>query len=229
MRRFDLFFIFLAAAACSGCNTPSATSNSLQAALYNQYSLSLLRPPSTLYAPGTVAQARIVDPGTATAPGTIVSLSRYCQPGSALPLASVAKSQTNDLVVSYNVSVDASAKAEIQSLVQLGAGINYIDKIDITLSNPVLYRPDDPQLQAALGAIKQSGCSLSGRVLVTAVLQADVSVKTSVGPSANLSVSEAKALQSLVGASFGANFSSADNQTMTGKGLFYGVELARPL
>lgn len=146
-----------------------------------------------------------------------------------MPLESIPKSQTTDLSISYDVSRDAAAKAELQSIAQLGASINYIDKVDITLSNPVLYRPDDTQLAAALAAIKQSGCSLEGRKQVTEVLQADVTVKTSVASGANLSLSEAQILQKLVGASFGASASNDDSNVTIGKGLFYGVEVDKVL
>ena len=113
----------------------------------------------------------------------------------------------------------------MRKIVQLGAGINAVDKVEITLTNPVIYRPNDLQLKAALDAIRQSNCSLADKSQVTAVLQADVTVKTTVSGSANVSASEAKIIQNIVDTSFGANVGTSDNAAMTGKGLFYGIEV----
>ena len=192
--------------------------------MHKNYNLDLLRPASQIYTPGTLAKVTIIDQGKNTG-GRIVSLSRFCQPGSALPLADVTKSPTNDLAVTYDISGDVSAKAELQKIVQLGAGINAVDKVEITLTNPVIYRPNDLQLKAALDAIRQMNCPLAGKSQVTAVLQADVTVKTTVSNSANVSASDAKIIQNVVNTSFGANISSSDSAAMTGKGLFYGIEV----
>jgi hypothetical protein len=213
---------FSLAVGCAGCQ--STPSTSLQAELHKNYSLDLLRPASQIYTPGTLAKVTVVDSGKDSG-GRIVSLSRYCQPGSALPLADVNKSPTNDLTVTYNISADASAKAELQKIAQLGAGIDAVGKVEIKLTNPVIYRPNDLQLKAALDAIRQLHCPLAGKSQVTAVLQADVTVKTTVSSGANVSASEAKIIQNIVGDSFGASFSTSDNETMTGKGLFYGIEV----
>ncbi len=113
----------------------------------------------------------------------------------------------------------------MQKIVQLGVGIDAVDKVEITLTNPVIYRPNDLQLKAALDAIRQLHCPLAGKSQVTAVLQADVTVKTTISGSANVSASDAKLIQNVVDTSFGANFSTGDNQEMTGKGLFYGIEV----
>jgi len=222
MQKCRVYFASSLAVVCAGCQaTPGS---SLQAELHKNYNLDLLRPASTIFTPGTVAQVTIIDPGKDSG-GRIVSLSRFCQPGSALPLADVTKSPTNDLSVTYDISGDVSAKAELQKLVQLGAGINAVEKVEVTLTNPVIYRPNDLQLKAALDAIRQLGCRLAGRSQVTAVLQADVTVKTTVSNSANVSASEAKIIQNVVSTSFGANISSSDSAAMTGRGLFYGIEV----
>ena len=196
MQNCRVYIPFLLAVICAGCQ--STPSTSLQAELHENYSLDLLRPASQIYTPGTLAKVTVVNSGKGSG-GRIVSLSRYCQPGSALPLAEVNKSATNDLAVTYDISADASAKAELQKLVRLGSGIDAVDKVEITLTNPVIYRPNDLQLKAALDAIRQLHCPLAGKSQVTAVLQADVTVKTTVGSGANVSASEAKIIQNIVG------------------------------
>ena len=108
---------FSLAVGCAGCQ--STPSTSLQAELHKNYSLDLLRPASQIYTPGTLAKVTVVDSGKDSG-GRIVSLSRYCQPGSALPLADVNKSPTNDLTVTYNILADASAKAELRKNCSIG-------------------------------------------------------------------------------------------------------------
>jgi hypothetical protein len=223
MQNCRVYIAFSLAVACTGCQ--STPGSSLQAELHKNYNLDLSRPASQLFPPGTMAKVTILDPGRKESGGRIVSLSHFCSPGSALPLADVSKSPTNDLSVIYDISGDVSAKAELRKLVELGAGINAVDKVEITLTNPVIYRPNDLQLKAALDAIRQSKCSLAGKSQVTAVLQADLTVKTTVSGSANVSASEAKIIQKIVDTSFGANVGTSDNATMTGKGLFYGIEV----
>jgi hypothetical protein len=224
MRNARLCIVVTLSALCAGC-TGTPQSSSLQAELFKNYNMSLLRPPSTIYIPGTLAKVTVLDSGK-NSTGQVVSLSRFCTPGAALTLANIPKSPTNNLTVSYNISGDVSAKAEVQKLVNIGGGLSGVDRIDITLINPVIYRPDDVQLRGAEDAIKQFGCPVAGKSLVSAVLQADVTVKTVVSSSANLSLEQTKLLQSIVGASFGATASSADNETMVGQGLFYGIEVA---
>jgi hypothetical protein len=222
MQKSRVYITSFLAVVCAGCQPTPSTS--LQAELHKNYNLDLLQPASQIYTPGTFAKVTVIDPGKDSG-GRIVFLSRFCQPGSALPLADVTKSPTSDLTVTYNISGDVSAKAELQKIAQLGAGINAVDKVEVTLTNPVIYRPNDLQLKAARDAIRQMGCPLAGRSQVTAVLQADVTVKTTVSNSANVSVSEAKIIQNIVDASFGANISTSDNTAMTGKSLFYGIEV----
>ena len=227
MGRPSFLFAGFAALACAACTPMTATkSTSLQAAL-TQYNMSLLRPPSNLYPPGAVARVQVLDAATTDSPGTIVSLGRLC-PLPPMPLDSINHSPTNDLVVTYDLSADVTAKAELQKILQFNAGLNHVDKVELSLTNVTLYRPDDVQLAAAVAAIKQQGCSVSGRKQVIAVLQADASVKTTVSRGANLSVTQTQALQRLVGGQFGADFSVGSGEEMTGKGLFYGVEVAPP-
>ena len=218
--RVGVALAFVALALLGGCAEPSLTR-----AMKEKYDMDLLRPPSSIYIPGTIAVVRVISPGS-DKDARIVSLSRYCKPGSALPLDAVPFSPTEELTISYKVSADSSAEAELESIAGGSVNSDYLDTVDITLKNVKLYRPDDLQLKGAVAAIKQSGCSTSGRSLITAVLKADVVVKTTFKADAKISVSQKQQIGRLVSASFGANITNESGETSTGTGLFYGIEVA---
>jgi hypothetical protein len=155
----------------------------------------------------------------------IVSLSRYCRPGAALPLNAITPSATEVVTISYNISGDSSAKAELEAIAGIEVSSELVDKVDITLKNTKIYRPDDLQLKSAVAAIRQSGCSTDGRSLVTAVLQADVEVKTTFKIGGKASATQKQAIGRLISASLGANLTSESGETSTGSGLFYGIEV----
>jgi len=221
-------FLLLIPLLFAGCTTLPPPAPSLSAEIKAKYEMDLLRPPSTLYPPGTIATARILDRGSDRT-ARIVYLDGYCHPGAALPLDSIPKSTTETFSIVYNVSADASARAEVLKIVGFDVGAKGVDKIEITLKNPTLYKPDDVQLSTAVAAIKKlPECTIKGRFLVTAVLQADIDVKTTWSGSANLSASEKFTLARLMGASLGANISNETNETTSGTGVFYAIELAPP-
>ncbi|AXK80610.1 hypothetical protein DW352_08850 [Pseudolabrys taiwanensis] len=203
----------------AGCAEPSLTR-----AMKQKYEMDLLRPASAIYIPGTLARVRVVSRGS-DRNARVVSLSRFCRPGGALPLASITPSPTEVLNITYNVSADSSAKAELEAIAGIELSSEVVDKVDISLKNTKIYRPDDLQLKAAVSAIRRSGCSTSGRSLVTAVLQADVDVKTTFKIGGKVSASQKQAIGRVVSASFGANITSESGETSTGTGLFYGIEV----
>lgn len=205
----------------SGCAGPSLTQE-----IKRRYDMDVLRPPSTLYKPGSVAMVRVVDPGDKKN-ARIVSLRRYCLPGAALPLNAVNKSETESFSIVYDLSGGFTANAEIKNIVGTSNKLDYVDKIEVSLKNPVIYSPDDGQLRIAVNAIKKvPGCeNLRGRSLVTAVLRADVEVKTIFKASAELSVEQKKQIGRFVGAKFGAKLSSGGTANTTGKGLFYAIQI----
>jgi hypothetical protein len=140
-------------------------------------------------------------------------------------LNAITPSATEVVTISYNVSGDSSAKAELEAIAGVEVSSELVDKVDITLKNTKIYRPDDLQLKSAVAAIRQSGCSTDGRSLVTAVLQADVEVKTTFKIGGEASAAQKQAIGRLISASLGANLTSESGDTSTGSGLFYGIEV----
>ena len=68
--------------------------------LKTKYNMDLLRPASSIYVPGTIAAVQVLDAGSERR-GRIVSLRRYCKPGTGLPFNTIAPSNTETFTVVY--------------------------------------------------------------------------------------------------------------------------------
>jgi hypothetical protein len=189
--------------------------------MYQKYGMDLLRPAQTGYIAGSMFSFRVLEKH---GNGRVLSPTGWCGPRgpAAVTLSAMPGNSAEGFTFTYEVSSNNEAKAEVAQIADVGANINYIDKVSVSFKNVKVIRPEDSLLAQARNT--RSDCRLN-KTQITALLQADVDTETSFKVDAGLTATQKQAIKGVVDASFTGKSSITRNDSSSEKALFYGVQI----
>lgn len=193
--------------------------------LISSYGFTELKPPSKLFAPGTLVWISNKSPFQA---GIICTADRAMYHGF-VPQESLTTNKQIQRAAKKGISI----KAEVQQVANGDVTLDSVESITMHFTNAkvvalqdvdvqdLAYKRRDARCIKAVEMRQRAGFTVS---MISEALQADVEYQVNWSRKANLTVEAKLAQLQALSAGLGLNADSATDNTMSGKGLYFGIK-----
>lgn len=187
------------------------------------YGYTELRPPSTLYPPGTIVFVREKAPFQA---GIVCTQKASLGEGLMPPESATASSK-----ISNEFKKSLTLDAKYLERIKASGGYESVESIDVNVTNARVFALSDDLVRANIDK-RSTACrdAVRARIegnydvsMISSILQADVEYSVAFKTSANLTASQQGAITQGLATSLGMSASSAGQSSIKGTGLYWGV------